>query len=447
MYNISRNGAEIGKYPKEEIVDGLMTGFFQPTDHCWKPGMTEWRLLSLEFAASANPAMSPPPPQRPDAAANPAQSLPRAPASQAPAPARSSAGRIGWLVGGFLMPYLFAWRIIFDRAYGFSVRTKVLYSVWMATFVIALATSGNTGSSRSERSQADYLAHRKANPYDVEGDQEKPEPYTWAITQAEALIRQRLKSPSSAKFSRYAETSRKKTYDDGVKQYYVVSGWVESQNSFGAMLRDDYLICFISTENSTKIGAKYLRIGEQSTGAIPIECKSMFSYPEEDAFFAERMKAAERGDMQAQYDVANCYAEAKGTRQNHAVAFSWYCKAAEQGHASAAFSLGLAHTTGSGVERNPSTAVSWYKKAAYGGHTFAQFVLANHYSAGNGTEKNLPEAYALLLISMGKLDSRTELMAHENLQLVKKEMTAEQVEAGRLRIVQLESIIAANSKK
>lgn len=23
MYNVSRNGAEIGKYPKEEIVDGL----------------------------------------------------------------------------------------------------------------------------------------------------------------------------------------------------------------------------------------------------------------------------------------------------------------------------------------------------------------------------------------------------------------------------------------
>ena len=153
MYNVSRNGAEIGKYPKEEIVDGLTTGFFLPTDHCWKPGMAEWKLLSVEFAAPVDPTMPPPPPaapqRRPAAAVYPASSTSYQPVTQPPVPRKSSEGRIAWLVGGFLMPYIFAWRIIFDRAYGFSTTTKVIYSVWLACFVLpfTMGAMGVTSSS------------------------------------------------------------------------------------------------------------------------------------------------------------------------------------------------------------------------------------------------------------------------------------------------------------
>ena len=158
MYNVSRNGAEIGKYPKEEIVDGLTTGFFLPTDHCWKPGMAEWKLLSLEFAAPFDPAMPPPLPaaaqRRPVAAGIPTPSTPYQPAAQPQAPQKLSEGGKAWLLGGFLMPYVFAWRIIFDRTYGFTRTTKIIYSVWTACFFLSIinaSTRGDFASNTSSR--------------------------------------------------------------------------------------------------------------------------------------------------------------------------------------------------------------------------------------------------------------------------------------------------------
>lgn len=161
MYNVSRNGAEIGKYPKEEIVDGLTTGFFLPTDHCWKPGMAEWKLLSIEFTAQVAPALPPPPPaapqRRPVAAGIPTPSTPCQPTAQPQAPQKLSEGGKAWLLGGFLMPYFFAWRIIFDRTYGFTRKTKVIYSVWTACFILSLIIASargdfasNTSSRRTE---------------------------------------------------------------------------------------------------------------------------------------------------------------------------------------------------------------------------------------------------------------------------------------------------------
>jgi hypothetical protein len=158
MYNVSRNGAEIGKYPKEEIADGLTTGFFLPTDHCWKAGMAEWKLLSVEFTAQVDPSMPPPPPaatgRRPVAAGIPTPSTPYQPAAQPQAPQKLSEGGKAWLLGGFLMPYIFAWRIIFDRTYGFTRTTKVIYSVWMVWFLLTLTrvvtSSSHTSSRRTE---------------------------------------------------------------------------------------------------------------------------------------------------------------------------------------------------------------------------------------------------------------------------------------------------------
>jgi hypothetical protein len=158
MYNVSRNGAEIGKYPKEEITDGLMTRFFLPTDHCWKPGMTEWKLLIVEFAAPADPTLPPPPPappvRRPDAAGIPTPSTSYQPVAQPQAPQKLSEWGKAWLLGGFLMPYIFAWRIIFDRTYGFTRTTKIIYSVWTACFFLSIinaSTRGDFASNTSSR--------------------------------------------------------------------------------------------------------------------------------------------------------------------------------------------------------------------------------------------------------------------------------------------------------
>jgi TPR repeat protein len=458
MYNVARNGIEIGQYSKEEIADGLMTRFFLPTDHCWKPGMPEWKLLIVEFAAPVDPSLPPPPPappapvQRRPATAEYEVPNPPAPplASANAAPAQAGLfKRIVVVLGAVFMPYIAWYWVFFDKSLAYTKGAKIVFCCWVGlVLVVAFQTDGGGPRGSQQRlTNAEYLLYRKDNPYDVDSDQERPHKYSWAVSQAENLIRRTLKSPSSAKFSGFSETNRKKTFDDGSVQYYVVSGWVESRNSFGAMLRDDYLVCFVATDDSTKIATNYLRIGEQSSGKIPVQCKSMFSYPEETEFFKDRMREAERGDVQAQFDLAVCYLEAKGTKPDPKAALIWSKKAAEQGHAEAAFNVGLAYTTGSGVERDPAIAAGWYKKAAYSGHVFSQFVLANHYTAGTGLEKNLPEAYALLNIVIGKADGTTLAMAQKNLAGIEKEMSSAEIAQGRVRIGQLEALIKASTRK
>jgi TPR repeat protein len=432
---VARNGVEIGEYLPEAVPVLLSSGTLLLSDHYWKPGMSGWLLLS-QFPM---PQGVPPP--------MPGPATHSAPSS---APKKGVVGRIAWLFAGFFMPYFFAWRIIFDRAYGFSSVTKVFYACWTALIFVMMMSPIGGSSERYSQSDAEYRASLKARPYDVDSDQERPKPYTWAIGAAEQLIRGKLKSPSSAKFSPYKETSRRKTYDDGAVQYYVVSGWVESQNSFGAMLRSDYTICIKGTEDSTKIGISYLSLGEQVTGEVPVECKSAFSYPEEDAFFKRRMALAEKGDPVAQYDVGTCFEKAKGTKVDMAAAQMWFRKSGEQGNADAAFAVGLGYTLGSGVERDPVLAVTWYKKAAYGGHAFAQQVLANQYTTGNGIEKDLAEAYALysLAIAMGANDGfGTVNFASKNLADLEKEITPADVEKGKRRMAELRSIIEAGKKK
>jgi ribosomal protein L37E len=60
MYTISRNGQEVGKYPKQEILDGLKTSFFFSTDYCWQAGMPGWKTLREEFAGDTPPPMPQP---------------------------------------------------------------------------------------------------------------------------------------------------------------------------------------------------------------------------------------------------------------------------------------------------------------------------------------------------------------------------------------------------
>ena len=94
---------------------------------------------------------------------------------------------------------------------------------------------------------------------------------------------------------------------------------------------------------------------------------------------AKMCTQAKQGDAEAQYNLAEMFADGKGVAEDKEAAAHWYRKAAEQGHASAQFSLGFAYQYGWGVAINDRDAVIWYRKAAEQGHASAQFSLGNAY--------------------------------------------------------------------
>ncbi len=65
---------------------------------------------------------------------------------------------------------------------------------------------------------------------------------------AESEVKERLKSPSTADFSPYRETS---ITQDGNE--WRVEGWVDAQNGFGAIIRSEYTVKFTMTGEDTYI--------------------------------------------------------------------------------------------------------------------------------------------------------------------------------------------------
>ena len=64
------------------------------------------------------------------------------------------------------------------------------------------------------------------------------------------------------------------------------------------------------------------------------------------------MKAADKGDMQSQVNVANAYYLGDGVECDHHKAFLWYREAAFQGHVLSQKNVGAAYWNGDGVEKN-----------------------------------------------------------------------------------------------
>lgn len=103
-------------------------------------------------------------------------------------------------------------------------------------------------------------------------------------------------------------------------------------------------------------------------------------------------KAADQGDIHSQKQLASFYENGKGVEQDYAQAAAWYRKAAQQGLADAQFSLGRFHALGLGVSKDAAAAVCWWKQAAETGSADAQFNLAESYYHGDGIAQDFAEA-------------------------------------------------------
>ena len=105
------------------------------------------------------------------------------------------------------------------------------------------------------------------------------------------------------------------------------------------------------------------------------------------------MAAAEGGDPEAQYELANRYSLGSDVPKDHAKSVHWSRRAAEQGHTGAQLLLGIKYELGGlGVPQDYGASVQWYRKAAEQGHAPGQFALAEMYQEGLGVLQDYREA-------------------------------------------------------
>ncbi len=103
-------------------------------------------------------------------------------------------------------------------------------------------------------------------------------------------------------------------------------------------------------------------------------------------------QAANRGQIEAQYQLSVCYAQGIGVRRSISEAARYCEMAAYGGHAKAQAELGYCYETGYGVVRNMPEAIRWYRIASDQGSTDAKNNLAYCYQKGRGVSKDIRQA-------------------------------------------------------
>ena len=111
-----------------------------------------------------------------------------------------------------------------------------------------------------------------------------------------------------------------------------------------------------------------------------------------EAAVREWRPLAERGDADAQFNLAQAYKLGRGVPLDLAQARNWYERAARQGHAQAEANLGLLLFQNEQREE----AVPWLQRAADRGDPRAQYVLGTAHFNGDLVERDWPRAYALM---------------------------------------------------
>ncbi len=133
--------------------------------------------------------------------------------------------------------------------------------------------------------------------------------------------------------------------------------------------------------------------------------------------------AAEQGNAEAQFRVGSfskTLAEIAGTTnrvpgsvriepdKEYATALRWYRLAAEQGHIEAQYNLAMMYAEARGVPQNNTEAVNWFRLAARQGYADAQYRLGLAYDGGQGIPENNVRSYVWLSVSaaQGNEDAR-----------------------------------------
>lgn len=93
-------------------------------------------------------------------------------------------------------------------------------------------------NSEVHKSASSNKSNNEEITYKVEDSDEKVK--CWIL--AEREVRKKLKSPSSAKFPFSASSEDVSIYKNSRGDKYYVSAWVEAENSYGAMIRSNFVV-------------------------------------------------------------------------------------------------------------------------------------------------------------------------------------------------------------
>jgi TPR repeat protein len=200
-----------------------------------------------------------------------------------------------------------------------------------------------------------------------------------------------------------------------------------------------------------------------------------------DATFDAYKAKAEKGDAEAQLNVAGCYANGIGVIKDELKAVEWFEKSATQGNGKAQASLGVYYLVNSttpdrfpkalewlqkganqgigmaqaylgvcyhegyGTKKDGLKAVEWFKKAAAQGLDVAQHALAKCYLDGSGTAKSDLKAHVWFSLYAAQEHIHVAQGQNESVRgtilMIEKRMTQEQVaEAQKLSVTYAELI-------
>ena len=139
---------------------------------------------------------------------------------------------------------------------------------------------------------------------------------------------------------------------------------------------------------------------------------------------------ADNGDIRAQLNLGQLYANGWGVRRDYTEAVAWYRKAADQGLATAQYNLGVAYANGDGVLQDDAEAARWYRLAADQGYPAAQFNLGMAYASGWGVPRDMINAYMWVNLSVmrGIQNPAAAITAAKSLKTIAQEkMTPAQI--------------------
>ena len=112
--------------------------------------------------------------------------------------------------------------------------------------------------------------------------------------------------------------------------------------------------------------------------------------------FEKTLSQADQGDPESLYDLGNMYIKGVGTNIDPEKAIHAFEQSAGLGNIKSAYKLGVINHEGTGTSPNGKSAFKWFKLAAENGYPAAQYYLGKLYANGSGVRQNRKKALAWL---------------------------------------------------